>query len=92
MLGVTKADAQRTHHVRGCAGWEDCTCFSRLHPHSRVYAVQTVLEKALALLKDVECSCSPADTAIGFLLEHDPANAGCLRNRAEAILQEAKYE
>jgi hypothetical protein len=37
---ITKADARRTKHLKGCAGYEDCTCFSSVWSHADIYRMQ----------------------------------------------------
>ena len=45
---ITKADARRTKHLKGCAGYEDCNCFSALWSHADIYRMQ----RRIALLRE----------------------------------------
>jgi len=37
---ITKADATRKKHLKECAGYEDCNCFSSLWSHAEIYLMQ----------------------------------------------------
>jgi len=45
---VTESEAKRTKHVAGCAGYEDCVCFSSNISHADFFKLQRVLDAAIA--------------------------------------------
>ena len=47
---VTKADATRKKHLKDCAGYEDCTCFSSVWSHADIYKMQQRIEKLRSAL------------------------------------------
>jgi hypothetical protein len=47
---VTKEDADRTEHVAGCCGYEDCDCFYSLWSHRDVYDMQTMIDQLASCL------------------------------------------
>jgi hypothetical protein len=67
MICVSKEDAQRTKHVKGCAGYEDCQCFGRYISNKDLYALQKVLVFAIAVVIQKNTSKANKEAILGHL-------------------------
>jgi hypothetical protein len=73
---ISKADANRRHHLKGCAGYEDCQCFGRYWTHAEIYSMKEIMREACCLLRE----CLPHSTG---------GPPGYLNNRISVWLERA---